>query len=218
MAFALSAVVSAFSAGLATFFAPCAFPLLPGYVGYYASTVEEEVRLRGTVVRGLAGSGGIVLAFGAISAIVAVVGRSVVSAVYRFDPLVGIALVGVGIVILIDRGPSLHVALPKRRSSVAGFALFGVGYAVAATSCFAPLFFGVVLGSSAVSVSQAVLSTISFGVGLAAPLTVTTVLAGIGVDVGYSALPGYAESVQRLAGLVLLIVGVWKAAASAGIA
>ena len=25
----------AFSAGAATFFAPCAFPLLPGYVGYY---------------------------------------------------------------------------------------------------------------------------------------------------------------------------------------
>lgn len=122
-----------------------------------------------------------------------------------------------GILILIDQVPSPHVGLPKRRSSVAGFALFGVGYAVAGTSCFAPLFFGVVLGSSAVSVAQAVLSTISFGVGLAAPLTVATVLAGIGIDVGYSALPGYADLVQRLAGLVLVIVGVWKVVASTGI-
>ncbi|MFC4247526.1 cytochrome C biogenesis protein, partial [Natribaculum luteum] len=32
----------AFTAGLATFFSPCAYPLLPGYVGFYVSQTDGE--------------------------------------------------------------------------------------------------------------------------------------------------------------------------------
>ncbi|ESP89740.1 cytochrome C biogenesis protein transmembrane region/thiol-disulfide transporter [Candidatus Halobonum tyrrellensis G22] len=38
----LGTVAFAAGAGLTTFFAPCAFPLLPGYVGYYVHQSEDE--------------------------------------------------------------------------------------------------------------------------------------------------------------------------------
>ena len=38
------ALAFAASAGLATFFAPCAFPLLPGYVGYYLHESDADSR------------------------------------------------------------------------------------------------------------------------------------------------------------------------------
>ena len=37
----------ALGAGAATFFSPCAYALLPGYVGYYAAAVDERGVRRG---------------------------------------------------------------------------------------------------------------------------------------------------------------------------
>jgi cytochrome c-type biogenesis protein len=210
MSVSLSALLSSFTAGLATFFAPCAFPLLPGYVGYYATTIDGEVPLSGALVRGLAGSAGILIAFGTIAAVVASVGRAAVRHVYALEPFVGVALIAVGASIVLDRVPDIHVALPQRRVSVLGFVIFGAGYAVSATSCFAPLFFAVVLGASTVSIQQTVLSVATFGVGLAIPLAVATVVAGIGFDIGHGAWSGYAERFHRYAGVIIVAVGVWQ--------
>lgn len=38
----LGAGVFAVGAGVTTFFGPCAFPLLPGYVGYYLSQTDAN--------------------------------------------------------------------------------------------------------------------------------------------------------------------------------
>ncbi|UWG49098.1 Cytochrome c biogenesis protein [Halanaeroarchaeum sp. HSR-CO] len=204
-----SSTLSAFSAGLATFFAPCAFPLLPGYVGYYTRTVDEETPLAGAALRGLAGSVGVLFAFGGIAALVFALGRSIVRAVYALEPLVGLALVGIGVLLLVNRFPTLHVQLPERRTSVAGFALFGTGYAVSATSCFAPLFFAVVLGAATSPVGT-VTATAAFGLGLAIPLFVATILVGIGHDIGAGSIPAYANRVEQLAGIVIVAAGLWQ--------
>jgi len=204
------ALESAMAAGLASFFAPCAFPLLPGYLGYYANQADENGRLADATLRGLAGSAGIFATFLALAGLVAVAGRSILGRVTALEPVVGVALVVLGAMLLLDRGPALSVALPARRDSTVGFAVFGAGYAVAATSCFAPLFFAVVLGGATVSLKVATLSVGAFGVGLAAPLAVVTVLAGIGFDVGARFLPGTAKRASRLGGLLIVLAGVWQ--------
>ena len=207
-------LISSFAAGLATFFAPCAFPLLPGYVGYYANSVDGEVPLSGATLRGVAGGSGALLAFVAIAAVVASLGRSILPSIYRLEPLVGGALVVLGIVVLADRVPDRHVQLPARRASVGGFAVFGAGYALASTSCFAPMFFAVVLGSATLSVAGTALSVVVFGLGLALPLVLATVVAGIGLDVGTSVAPGVASRVYRLSGVVIVLAGLWQLSAS----
>ncbi|MFB6130067.1 MAG: hypothetical protein ABEJ28_04495 [Salinigranum sp.] len=128
----LGSVAFAFGAGVATFFAPCAYPLLPGYVGYYASqagpgegsagegsagegdadggtadgpAAEGGAPLGGALVRGLAASGGVIAVFGVLVGVVAALGQSAVSHVALFEPVVGAALVVLGALTLADRVP-----------------------------------------------------------------------------------------------------------------
>ena len=67
----LAVVVFAASAGVATFLAPCAYPLLPGYVGYYVG--REEATLAGALSRGLAAT------LGALCALAVVLAREYVA-------------------------------------------------------------------------------------------------------------------------------------------
>ncbi|MFC6769716.1 cytochrome C biogenesis protein, partial [Natrinema soli] len=49
-----ASIVFALSTGVATFFSPCAYPLLPGYVGFYVSQTDgERASLGGALSRGL---------------------------------------------------------------------------------------------------------------------------------------------------------------------
>lgn len=78
----LGVVAFAVTSGVGTFFAPCAYPLLPGYVGYYLG--EEDASLSGAVVRGAAAGVGALVALGAIAGIVVSVGqRLVANVVYQ---------------------------------------------------------------------------------------------------------------------------------------
>jgi hypothetical protein len=54
-------VAFAFGAGVATFFAPCAYPLLPGYVGYCLNRLDGDQQTLGPILtRGLVAGGGVV--------------------------------------------------------------------------------------------------------------------------------------------------------------
>jgi len=56
----LSTVVFALTAGVATFFSPCAYPLLPGYVGFYVSRTDgDDASLGGATIRGIAAGSGV---------------------------------------------------------------------------------------------------------------------------------------------------------------
>jgi cytochrome c biogenesis protein CcdA len=73
-----------------------------------------------------------------------------------------------------------------------------------------------VLGSTTVSIEQTVASVTAFGLGLATPLTVMTVLVGVGLDIGSSAMTRHANQVYRLSGVLILLVGAWQFLTSAG--
>mgnify|MGYP006299391715 FL=1 len=113
----------AVGAGLATFFAPCAYPLLPGYVGY--ALQDEETGLGGAAVRGLAASAGAVAVLAVLGSLLLAVGGRLARHLTLLEPLVGAALVVLGVLFLTDRAPTLHLRLPERRASVAGAAVFG---------------------------------------------------------------------------------------------
>ena len=207
-------VAFALSAGLATFFAPCAYPLLPGYVGYYLS--QEDAALDGALVRGVAASLGALFVLGGFGLLVLGAGQRFVSNLAVVEPVIGALLVVLGLAVLLGRGPSLHVILPERRASVAGFGLFGGVYAVAAAGCVVPLFVGVVtqaltrppLGSAAVFATYAG--------SVAAPLVGVTLLAGAGVDAWRSA-GRHGRLLERLAGGVMVLAGIGQLALSASV-
>ncbi|MFB6094860.1 MAG: cytochrome c biogenesis CcdA family protein [Halodesulfurarchaeum sp.] len=206
----VTAVAAAFSMGIASFFAPCAFPLLPGYVGYYVGSVEAEVPFRGAVARGVAAGIGALAVIGGVAVLVATAGRMLVTQLRYVEPIIGLALLVLGALMVLDRVPSWHVSLPGRRTSILGFGLFGAGYALAASGCFAPVFVAVILEALTLSVVGGFLAVLAFATGMAGLLIAATVAIAIGHDLGGSTLPRYAERITPIAGVVVMIAGAYQ--------
>lgn len=198
-------VAFAVGAGLATFFAPCAYPLLPGYVGYYLS--QDDAGLGGAFARGVAATVGALLVLGAVGAALTVVGTRIVANLVYVEPVVGVGLVVLGVLVLTDRAPTPHVLLPERRASVAGFGIFGAVYAVAAAGCVVPVVLGVFTQSVLLPPEQAAVALGSYAVAVALPLTVVTVLAAAGRS-RLQSVSKHVGSINKVAGAIMVLAGL----------
>ena len=200
----------ALGAGVATFFSPCAYALLPGYVGYYAAAVGdgEDAPLAGALVRGLAATAGVVAVIGVLAVAVLLLGGAVLAYVDLLEPVVGVALVVLGLLVLAGRGPGWHARLPERRRSVLGFAVFGGGYAVAAAGCVAPLFLAIVVRALTFPPVEALVVLGAYAGGLGVFLLGATVAVAVGHAGAIDRLARHRQLVDRLAGLALVAAGV----------
>ena len=206
----LGAATLAAGAGVATFFSPCAYALLPGYVGYYVAAVDdgEDPRLAGAIARGLAASAGVVAVIGVLAVAVLLVGGAVADYVDVLEPLVGVALVGLGLLVFAGRGPGWHMDLPARRRSVLGFALFGGGYAVASAGCVAPLFLAIVVRAATFPPAGSLLVLGAYAAGLGALLLGATVTIAVGHAGVVGRLTRHRRLVDRAAGVALVLAGI----------
>ncbi|SFR43637.1 cytochrome c biogenesis CcdA family protein [Halogeometricum limi] len=204
-------VAFAVSAGVATFLAPCAYPLLPGYVGYYVG--REDADLNGALVRGGAAALGALVVLAGIAGLLFTAGSAVVARLTLLEPVVGLALVVLGTLFVLGRAPTLHLQLPERRASVGGFALFGGVYALAAAGCVVPVFVGVVTQSLTLAPAEATLALLAYALAAAVPLAAVTVLGALGSD-AFKRVSKHVGSVQRLAGIVMILAGLWQVAIS----
>jgi cytochrome c-type biogenesis protein len=203
----------AVGAGVATFFAPCAFPLLPGYVGYYLRE-HDDPGVAGMVAPGAAAAAGAVVALGVVGAAAFLLGSAVTAYVPLFEPVAGAVLVVVGLLVVTDTAPTLRVGLPARPASAAGFFVFGAGYAVAAAGCVVPLFVGVVTQALARPPVGSAAVFAAYAGSVAVPLVGVTLLAGAGVD-AWRSLGRHGGRIERLAGWVMVVAGVGQLVLSA---
>ena len=195
-------------AGFATFLSPCALPLVPGYVGFYARSADGDASTAGVLSRGLAAAGGLLLTLGLLAALAVILGRPVARLLPLVEPAVGLALVGLGVLVVSGRAPALTVQLPERRADTPGFALFGAGYAGASAGCVLPVFLAVVVQSLALPLPQAAAVVLVYALGAALPLLALSLLVGLGVDVAAARLGGLGSLLERAAGVVLVLAGM----------
>jgi cytochrome c-type biogenesis protein len=200
----LGTLAFAASTGVATFFAPCAFPLLPGYVGYYLH--ESDTSPSMVAAAGAAGIGALG-ALAAIAALALAIGRPLTAALPAFEPLVGVGLVAVGVAMLLARGPEVRIPLSRRPGSVVGFGLFGAVYAVAAAGCVVPLLLAVLGQALTLSLAGGVVVLGVYALGVALPLVGVTLLAGVGVD-AWQSLGSYTREIQRVAAVLVILAGL----------
>ncbi len=200
----------AFGAGVATFFSPCAYALLPGYVGYYvqASSDDEGAPLAGAVLRGAAAFVGVVAVFAVLSIGILLLGRSIQPVIDVLEPLVGVALVVLGAVVLLGWTPGWHAALPERRASVAGFGVFGAGYAIAAAGCVAPLFLAIVIRAITFPPESALVVLGAYTLGFGALLLGATVAIAVGRDAIVKWLGQRRAWLDAAAGIALVLAGL----------
>ncbi|SDF42717.1 cytochrome c-type biogenesis protein [Halorubrum xinjiangense] len=198
----------AVTAGVATFFSPCAYPLLPGYVGFYVNSVEaDSASVLGAGVRGVAAALGVLATFALLAGATVRVGYSTLSNITVFETLVGALLILFGLLVASGRTPSISVPLPERRSSVFGFGVFGAGYALAGAGCVAPVFLGVVARAIALPSEAALLVIAVYAGTVAVLMAATTVATGVGLVSNANRVMTHAGLLKRIAGAVMVVAG-----------
>ena len=207
----------AFGLGAATFFAPCAFPLLPGYVAFYLGHGEgapapTAVRLRRAAVVGLLTSLGFFLVYAALAGVVGAVGARALRDVSVLELVVGALLVVLGAGMATGRlhPDRLAVPLPERRRSPAGFVAFGVVYAAAAAGCTAPLFVGLAGVALAAGPAGAAATFAAYALGMSVLMVVVTGLSALGRDAVLRRLSRNTGRVTRVAGAALALAGLYQ--------
>ncbi|MEF8813773.1 MAG: cytochrome c biogenesis protein CcdA [Halovenus sp.] len=202
-------VTFALTAGVATFFSPCAYPLLPGYVGFYVNSFDgETASVAGAGLRGVAAAFGVLATFALLGGTTALVGQETLSGITVFETLVGGLLIVFGLLVALGLDPSLSLSLPKRRSGVLGFGLFGAGYALAGAGCVAPVFLAVVARTIALPPEAAVLVLGVYAGVVAVLMAATTVATGVGMISNANRVMAHAGWLKRLAGAVMVVAGV----------
>ncbi len=180
---------------------------MPGYVGFYVSQTEgEDASLGGSLTRGLIAGGGVLVTLAALFGLAFWVGHSTISNVVLFEPIAGALLLIFGVLVVLGRAPSLSVALPKRRSSVFGFGIFGgTRWPRRAVS-------------PAVRRGRRQRAHVSAGDGRArrrnlrrerhALMVSLTVATGMGLVASTGKIMAYSDHLERLAGVVMILAGI----------
>lgn len=144
--------------GIASFFSPCSFPLLPSYVAYYIRPDGKNKEQTGLSM-GVKASLGIILVFGIIGAIAVSGGRWLADYIPYLELIVGtlILILGIFIISNIDIGGHLSKNLtklknrfnmnPKKGSNDSSPFFYGLGYGASSAGCTAPVFIAVILSS-----------------------------------------------------------------------
>lgn len=202
----------AFVLGGFTVFAPCAYPLLPGYVAYFLGESDERGSRLAAASRatgiGLLVSLGFVLVYLGLGGVVVVVGTAALADIAVLELVVGLLLVALGTAMALGRGPSVTVRLPERRRSAVGYVLFGFVYALAAAGCTALLTFAVVASALTADVAVGLLTLGAYVAGMSLVMVGLTVLAGVGRETLVSRLSGDTGRIKRVAGALLVVAGL----------
>jgi cytochrome c-type biogenesis protein len=220
--FALAAL-----AGVASFFSPCSFPMLPGYMGFFLtldSKTPGRITKRRAVLSGALSSLGIILVYGVIAAVLLATAGAAAALVPALMPAVGGLLIVMGAVMftavqynwLVNPFRNLRQrVLPnwtpnEVRTVQAKLFSYGVGYGAAGFGCVAPPFIAAVLSATVLGgagAGAAVLAVYA-GVVVALMVAITLVLATVG-QAAVKKMNRYTETIKRVSAAVLVVAGVY---------
>ena len=212
----------AFGAGMVTTVSPCGIAMLPAYVSLYLGAREENFQARSSLKRGIRAlvmSGAVTLSFvaffGVMGAILSLGGQFLLTFIPWIAVLIGVVLILMGIYLL--TGGHVYTNLPARLaarlgnnsgSSIKGFLVFGLAYAIAALSCTLPVFLAVVASALAVKgFAFGLLQFISFALGMGFIITMVTMGSALFKETVNRWLRRLVPVVARLSGLLLIFAG-----------
>jgi len=214
-----------FLAALGSFFSPCSFPLLPGFMSMYLAQDAKQAEkrtLRQAFKAAVLTSGGILLVYALLFILVFLAGQAVKRYVPLLGPIVGGILIVTGILLLGSiRFHRLFAPLERLGERISskggersggGYQLFGygVGYGAAASACVAPLFIAAIL--NAVTYGNSTSGLFAFFLYSAVVLLLMAIITISLTAFGRGAvqkLSAYTEKIERISAAVLILVGIY---------
>jgi cytochrome c biogenesis protein CcdA len=212
----------AFAAGMIASVNPCGFALLPAYLGLYLGQTAGGQPSRGGVARALwislTVAGAFVLLFGIVGLITRIAALALAGLFSWFGLAVGVALVVTAALLLtggrVEFGAAGRLAdrlgPAAGRSSIGGYAAFGMAYGVASLGCTLPLFVGLVGTAFGVKgflpgMGQFLL----FALGMGFVLSVVTVTAAVFSLGALRRIPRVGPYMARVGAALMLLAGAY---------
>ena len=211
--------IAALLLGLASLFAPCAFPLMPGYISYYLGRYEGGPTLSGSVKAGIAAATGINGIFVLIGVAVALGGVAVKSYIAYLKPVVGICIILLGLAMLLNKTEifeklgfllsSLSVRIGGK-GQYSGLFMYGVGYGLACMECQAPVFIALIFaGLAAGGAVEALFVFLSFSIGMGGMMIIVSVIVGTAKMKILARLKELMPLINRACAVILISVGMY---------
>lgn len=204
--------VLAFSAGMASFFSPCAAALLPAYASLYMGSsepVRSWKRLFKGAYFGLQATLGFIAVYVSAGIVISLLG----SAVSRFIPylgfLAGLMLIAVGA--LMALGKDMFLSIPNvSNSEMNSRSVFGYGVVFAITSlgCTLPIFLAVVTFSIASGgVVNGIITFLLYSLGKGLLMVLFTTLLAVSKEGMMAFMRSFSALVRRITPYVLVAAG-----------
>jgi cytochrome c-type biogenesis protein len=216
----LGIVGLALGAGVAAFFNPCGFALLPSYVAHYLGSRASGRAIRERwwerALHGLALGGAVSAGFFTVFLLLGIAISLVGTALGSYFPwatmIIGLGLIILGIFTLAGREFSLALSFQARpsRQSVLFFYLYGISYAIASCGCTLPIFMIYVVGPA---LSTNIVIGIFNFIAYASGMTMMMLLLAVSIAYSKGSLDRSLPISQALIGtsipVVIVLVLVW---------
>lgn len=218
--FGLGLPLIAFLAGIFSFFSPCSFPLLPGYMAYYLSREEQKKSstIKKRLIDGVQPALGILVFYSPIGFACIFTGDVIKAYIPALELLVGILIVALGLVLLLHV-PILTKTSSKlagkfsvvaRRSKKFGLFFYGLVYGAASAGCTAPIFIAIIiLAIAGGSFLQGVFIFFLYAFGMALLMVIVTLLVATAKDAVIGKLKKMPKYINTICGLILITVGIY---------
>jgi len=208
---------AAFGAGVLSFFTPCVFPLLPGYISLISEVSVSEVTNNGQAARkaGIAAlffTAGFAVIFSAMGATASFIGGFLFDHVRPIQIIAGIALVffglqAMGIFKLKILQHEARFSPSKIKPGPAGAFLMGIAFAVGWSPCLGPILGGLIaMASTQQTALKGCMLLFVYSLGLGLPF----IIAGFAVAKLFTLMAKYRKFVRYteiVAGLLLVVIG-----------
>ena len=206
-------IATGFAIGLLATLTPCVLPLYPGFLAYLAARGQDAGASRGARWLGLVVLAGVLTAMLALGVLMAALAVSTSSVLRIVTPLADVIVILLGILLLLGRDPfaKLPILGPARLGGgmVRSAYVYGLLYGPIALPCAAPLLVAMFGLSLALDSFVATLAFfMAFGLGFGMPLLAISLLAYSKQLSLVRFFANHRAVVSRIAGAVLVVVGV----------
>lgn len=210
----IDTILTSISLGLLATTSPCVLPLYPGYLAYLSGGQETLTRHSwGRYFLGFFVLAGVLTMMLALGLVIALLSISVGRALAVVIPLADLLIIGLGVMLLLDRNPFKglpQLQVPVLSHPYVNAFMYGLLYGPIALPCSGPLVVGIFALSLTASEALSQLSVfLWFGLGFGLPLLVLSFLSGAAQRWITRQFAVHARLINLIGGILLVAIGFY---------
>lgn len=202
-------IISAFLAGLLSFFSPCVFPLIPGYISYIANDSNKRIKILTRSLGFVIGFSIVFILLGATASFVGNIFLQYKDILMKFGGIIiilfGLQMIGLFNLNFLNKNKRFK--LPKSVNWISSI-LIGMAFGAGWTPCVGPILGSIlVFASTKSTIYEGVLLLTSYSLGIGIPFLLTALLLNQ-LNKFLSKVESKLNLLKKIGGVILIIFGL----------